>query len=644
MKRIQAFFVLLAIPLSISAQNMGLKLTAGSTPNTTLDVNGSTAYREGTALNLTGAVGNIYNDIVLTDYSLFRITGPTAIFSITGFAGGQNGRVITLINATSFTLTFTHQATSGANNQINTGGSSLELAANGVATLIYNPTLLKWVVSGGIGFINNWSLSGNDISSMWTSRLGTTGNDALNIISNNTSRLFVMPEGGLAFGRTDGGYSTPTNFPTYGTNVTDATIVYPTQSGGVSDLRTYIVDDPTDKTSIWGATVASTDLSTYGERFSVRGDGQTHIYGKTGIGTANPDANLHLYGVGKSGFTPTSHGVTGVHGAEIAFSANGFSNPAASIQLLDYNAYSSGLCFNVHKGTNNGGTGTFADNWPTDVLQAMTIDNRGYVGIGTTSPGAALHVSSNSAGLYNDMLLSGYNNADIPVFNIRRARGTDVAPVNLVAGDGLGGNHYYGYVGGGWSYLSGVFGTYEGNGTNTLSSLSFMASNSTRMIIDETGNVGINTTTPGLGFKLSVNGTAEKSGGGSWSTYSDSRVKRNVRQFTEGLATLEKINPVWFQYNNKSGYEDTTKTYVGVIAQELEKVAPYMVEKTKTANFDDQRVYDSNALNYILVNSVKELSVENKKLKAENEALKAAIEKNSHDIESIKAMLDKKQH
>jgi Chaperone of endosialidase len=555
--RFFTILLFLALQISLDAQNMGVKLPVSTSPNTTLDVNGSSALREGTAMALSNGVNT---NIVLGDFSFFRITGPTAGFSITGFMGGQNGRVLHLINATSQILTFTHQATSIAGNQINTGGANLNLAANGVANLMYNTSLSKWVVTGGQGFITDWSLVGNGNTTAGTNFIGTTNAQDLVFKTNDTEKLRIQSSGNI------------------------------------------------------------------------------------GVGHNSPDANLHLYGVGQSGFTPTSHGLTAVHGAEIAFSANGFSNPAASIQLLDYNAYSSGLCFNVHKGTSNGGTGIFADNWPTDVIQAMTIDNRGYVGIGTGSPGAALHVSSNNAGLYNDILLSGYNNADIPVFNIRRARGTDVAPVNLVNGDGLGGNHYYGYVGGGWSYLSGVYGNYEGNGTNSLSSLSFMSSNSLRMVLDENGNLGINTTTPTAGFKLSVNGTAEKTGSTSWAIFSDSRIKRNVRQFTEGLATLEKINPVWFQYNNKSGYEDTTKTYVGVIAQEVEKVAPYMVEKTKTANFDDQRVYDSNALNYILVNSVKELSDENKKLKAENAALKAAVEKNSHDIESIKAMLDKKQH
>ncbi len=738
--RILSIFLLFIIqlftyPHILTAQStgsVGIKITG--TPNTALDVNGSIAFREGTALALNNGVNS---DVVLSDYSLFRITGPTATFSITGFASGQNGRVLTLINATAYTLTFTHQTTSLSINQINTGGSSLNLAANGVATFIYNSALTQWVVSGGIGFFSAWSLSGNGITDMWNNKLGTTTNYALNIISNNTNRLFVMPEGGITFGRTDEGYSTPTNFPTYGINATDASIIYPTESGGVSDLRTYITDDPTDKTSVWGATTPSTDLSTYGERFSVRGDGQTYIYGNTAFGSysSNPNDGSLLWsgafdnsislqknyasltagtlyrGISSiMGLSNTSNSANTIHGITSDMQINALS--AANFTSLirgvgsDFRHNGSGIVnevegLNAHVGNYGLGTitnayglqahvfrstgtitnayggaflawggsatnyglysnpansatnnymyyGTMTGGINTDWGIYLTGEDKNYfsnlVGIGTTSPSAALHVSSNNAGLYNDILLSGYNAGDIPVFNIRRARGTEVLPVNLVNGDGLGGNHYYGYINGGWSYLSGVQSNYKGNGTTIFSSLDFLTSNSVRMTLDENGSLAIGTGTATVGFKLSVNGSADKAGGGAWAVFSDSRIKRNVRPFTEGLAILEKIKPVWFQYNKKSDYADTTKTYVGIIAQDIEQIAPYMIEKTKTANFDDQRVYDSNALNYILVNSVKELSEENKKLKAQNDALKTELDKHTRDIEIIKSMLEKRQN
>jgi len=127
-----------------------------------------------------------------------------------------------------------------------------------------------------------------------------------------------------------------------------------------------------------------------------------------GIGTRNPAANLHLYGDGVSGLvlTGTSTSSNPREGAELGFSAGGFyAGLAASIQLVDYDGYSGGLAFNVHKGTNNGAGGTFADNWPTDVIQAMTIVNNGKVGIGTADPQTLLHVAGTTR--INDLAGTG---------------------------------------------------------------------------------------------------------------------------------------------------------------------------------------------------------------------------------------------
>jgi hypothetical protein len=175
--------------IALFAQGMGVKLPVSTLPNTTLDVNGSVAFREGTALSLANGVNS---DVVLVDFTLFRITGPTAPFSITGFTGGQNGRVLTLINATSQILTLTHQATSTAANQINTGGTNLTLGANGVATLVYNITLTQWVITGGQGFnSNDWSLLGNSGTTAGTNFVGTINAQDLVLKANNTEGVRV---------------------------------------------------------------------------------------------------------------------------------------------------------------------------------------------------------------------------------------------------------------------------------------------------------------------------------------------------------------------------------------------------------------------------------------------------------------------
>ena len=145
-KQLLLFFTM--ISLGLQAQNIGIKIADGTAPNTTLDVNGAVSFREGTALTLTNGVNS---DIALTEYSFFRITGPTAAFSITGFAGGNDGRMLTIMNNTSQVMTLTHQATSTSANQINTGGLNTTIAANGMATLYYSSNLSKWIVTAVTG-------------------------------------------------------------------------------------------------------------------------------------------------------------------------------------------------------------------------------------------------------------------------------------------------------------------------------------------------------------------------------------------------------------------------------------------------------------------------------------------------------------
>jgi hypothetical protein len=75
-----AFLLILTTP--ILAQNMGIKLPVGTLPNATLDVNGSIAFREGTARNITTATTN---DLVIDSMSHYRITTSlTAAFTKTG--------------------------------------------------------------------------------------------------------------------------------------------------------------------------------------------------------------------------------------------------------------------------------------------------------------------------------------------------------------------------------------------------------------------------------------------------------------------------------------------------------------------------------------------------------------------------------
>lgn len=124
-----------------------------------------------------------------------------------------------------------------------------------------------------------------------------------------------------------------------------------------------------------------------------------------------------------------------------------------------------------------------------------------------------------------------------------------------------------------------------------------------------TTKVGIGTCAPA--YLLHVNGVAAKPGGGSWTVASDRKLKKDIQPFQEGLQEILQVNPVWFRYNGKAGMP-TEKRYVGVIAQEMQKVAPHTVSEfvyeDGEGNNERYLDYDANALNYMLVNAVKELN------------------------------------
>ncbi len=115
---------------------------------------------------------------------------------------------------------------------------------------------------------------------------------------------------------------------------------------------------------------------------------------------------------------------------------------------------------------------------------------------------------------------------------------------------------------------------------------------------------------------LYVNGDAKRANNSAtWTVTSDARLKQNIQKYTHGLAEILRINPVTYQYNQLSGF-NTQATHVGILAQELQKIAPYMVNDSK-----QYLTVDSGAFNYMLINAIKELSAEITELKAKLEKL-----------------------
>jgi hypothetical protein len=147
------------------------------------------------------------------------------------------------------------------------------------------------------------------------------------------------------------------------------------------------------------------------------------------------------------------------------------------------------------------------------------------------------------------------------------------------------------------------------------------------MTMDGNGQIGMGTNVPAYQLQLSTN-SAAKPTSSSWTVASDQRLKTDVIQFTDGMNIIDQINPVWFTYNGKAGMP--IETGVGTIAQELEKIAPYMVNSWTYENIETQQKeeylgVDYGAMDFVLINAIKEQQTEIDTLKNEILELKSML-------------------
>lgn len=135
---------------------------------------------------------------------------------------------------------------------------------------------------------------------------------------------------------------------------------------------------------------------------------------------------------------------------------------------------------------------------------------------------------------------------------------------------------------------------------------------SVALAIHGNNTVGINYDGDTGSHHLYVDGTAAKTSGGGWVNASDRRLKKEITPFEDSLELLKKVMPIWFRYNNKGGIKNTDKN-VGVIAQDIQEIFPYMVSgyQGKLNESDEETTellnFNGGALRYVIINAIKEL-------------------------------------
>jgi hypothetical protein len=176
------------------------------------------------------------------------------------------------------------------------------------------------------------------------------------------------------------------------------------------------------------------------------------------------------------------------------------------------------------------------------------------------------------------------------------------------------GSSYGGYFSGPGSstYLAGSsYGVYVG-GTPTYGVYAYGNSTAGRFY-DSDGTATTFIAGASWGVEIQVGG-AVKPGGGSWSVLSDRRTKKDISDFKDGLSVLRKLNAVNYTYNGLGGTPDGLEG-IGFIAQEVQDVAPYMIQhEQKKLHPDDEEetdilLVDSSAMTFLNMNAIKELDL-----------------------------------
>jgi Chaperone of endosialidase len=149
-----------------------------------------------------------------------------------------------------------------------------------------------------------------------------------------------------------------------------------------------------------------------------------------------------------------------------------------------------------------------------------------------------------------------------------------------------------------------------------------------KVTITDAGQVGLGTAAPAALLHLTAD-SALKPTTTTWTVVSDARIKEVLRPFMDGLALLLQIEPLWYRYNGRGGMRRDLQEHVGVLAQAVEPLAPYLISRS-SARLDaedeaetDLLTYNGHAMTFILINAVKELAAQNQVLLERVSALEA---------------------
>jgi len=366
-----------------------------------------------------------------------------------------------------------------------------------------------------------------------------------------------------------------------------------------------------------------------------------------GIGTTNPTSKLHvagdvrITGVSTLGVTTTTNltsqqlNVSGITTVGFITATNAYIGVATVGFLTATNAYVgvatvgfltatnirvSGVttvgfitATNAYIGVATVGFITATNIWVSGITTTQTLNvgtggtviittSSGSVGIGTTNPTFALDIfstSNNSNGILR--VRSQYATAETAIGdNFIKFNYSGGSTIDFVSSLNFRDSSFNPIL-----YLqNSTKNVLINTSTETGTANQFLQVSGGAAFYGTGSSVGIGTTNPTS--KLHVQGNAYITGvttSTDFDSLSDFNLKTNIQQIDDSLAKVIQIRGVTFNW------KETNRSSAGVIAQEVEKVLPELVngEETKTVNY--------NGVIGALVEAVKELKAENDVLK-----------------------------
>jgi hypothetical protein len=585
---------------------------------------------------------------------------------------------------TSGTLTVSNGATLDVQGTLRLGAEVVKTGANLVTNL--NADLLDGydaVYLMGSGGSNAWSLNGNLNTIAGTNFLGTKDNQALELKVNNARALRLEPNtngapnviggapvnevaAGVAAATISGGGAMNWNGVAYTNRVaaTGGTVsgglqneiqtgsLYGTLGGGI--MNTILANSGMGTIgggnqniigiSVGYATIAGGYINSNAAWYGTIGGGGQNVLGA--------NANYATVGGGGGNSIGTASGYSAIGGGwnniisncnmyGACFIGGGEQNRVGS--FAGYSTIPGGRAnyvggvYGFAAGRNakaiNDGSFVWADSQSTDFASSAAnqflIRAAGGVGINKNNPATALDVwgAITASGAVTAGSLGASGSATVGSLGIGITNpsvdlciyspGAAIQLCNSNSGVGYGNGIQISYYSG--NSLDGALWNHEAG------CLAFGTSGTDRMRITADGLVGIGTTAPG--YMLEVNGSAGKPGGGSWTSTSDQRLKKNIRSLSGVLEKLLALRGVSFEYKEPEKIHERTGERLGMVAQEVEPIFPDWVE----TGSDGYKRLTYRGFEALTVEALREL-------REEKETRIAALET---EVDELKARLEK---